>query len=183
MTLAYWIDTRNSKIKEKAWTNTWKGITEVLEKDRRKAENWSNESWKAELGWSWKLVYWRPSSKIGARRLWAEAHPAWSMKLVREGSLLNRYNKNLQAKEFLLAHTFGLSLIKNPQTHNKTGLVTMQKTSLKKCSPLLTPGGLKEEGQLYSLACGNKITNYSSCLYVIQELNDSNISSGPSMGS
>lgn len=66
--------------------------------------------------------------KTGAMRLSAEAQPR-AQKLLRESSLLKRQNRNLQAKEFLLAQAFGLSLI-NPQTHNKRVLMTVQKTGL-----------------------------------------------------
>lgn len=54
--------------------------------------------------------------------------PAQSLEAA-ESSLLKRQNRNLQAKEFLLAQAFGLSFI-NPQTHNKRVLMTVQKTGL-----------------------------------------------------
>lgn len=39
---------QKQKIKEKVIDNRSKKITEVLEKDSRKAGNWSTESWKVE---------------------------------------------------------------------------------------------------------------------------------------
>lgn len=98
MTLAYWIDPRDNRKPGS------KGLTEVLEKDRGKAENWLKENWKAELGWSWKLIYWGPLGEAGARRLSAEAQ-------------LERVPAQEVEQE---AKAFGLSLL-NSQTHNKTG--------------------------------------------------------------
>lgn len=68
-------------------------ITEVLEKDSRKAGNWPTESWKAEqllVSHGNRCIEDHRVTRAEARRLSVDAPPGCSMKLLTKGSLLKR---------------------------------------------------------------------------------------------
>lgn len=106
---------QEQQIKEKVIDNRSQRITEVLEKDSRKAGNWSTESWKAEqllVSHGNRCTEDRRVIRAEARRLSVDALPGCSMKLLTKGSLLKRQNRNMQAKAFLLSPDLWLYAIK-----------------------------------------------------------------------